>query len=163
MIAALKIFGAVGRFIATVVKSLFESLSALISSPAAWFAVLALFAVGYGLGINRGMKIDAHLVQAAKQDRDQWKAAHAELLTNAKQVDRDDKSLFDKSMAAKREAEATERAKAAGAPLPLAQPVGGEPVAKRVRDDTARKAPARKDGGQQAGLCWLFVDLPGCK
>jgi len=162
MIAALNIFGAVWRFIATVVKSLFESLSALISSPAAWFAVLALFTVGYGLGINRGMKIDAHLVQAAKQDRDQWKEAHAALLSNAKQVDRDDKSLFDKSMAAKREAEAAERAKA-GVPLPLAQPVGGDPVAKRVRDDATRKAPARKDSGQQAGLCWLFVDLPGCK
>lgn len=140
-----KLLGGAVRGLAIIIKAIWESVCTLLSSPAVWLAVAVVGATTYGLGINRGMKIDAHLVQAAKHDRDQWKAAHKQLIDDAKRLDDANKDKLKDGLAAKSAAE--KAVDGAAAPAVSSSPV--------MRKPAKRAAPKSQDDPYGPFMQWL--------
>ena len=114
--------GAAGGLIAKLVVWFFRGVTVVLANPVVFVGVVPIGLGTYALGINRGLLIDKHRVETARQERDEWKGAHAKLMKDAKVANDGDKTKFEAALKAKAAAEAAESAKASPPAAPAAAP-----------------------------------------
>lgn len=154
------IIGAVIGFVGQLIAWFFEGVTIVIKNPVTLVTVAIISTVTWGLGLDAGLRWDAHKVNVARADRDQWKAAHAKLMADARKADADNKTKLKSALDVKISAEKVEAAKpdaaTPGAPAVAVVPAAPAAEPKRVQSAKKRAPATGSDSGDRSGLRGIF-------